>query len=125
MRAIGDKAHLMVDREHLEQITAGDRSLLRELVDLYAAHACIEWPILAGTAREGSRDEVRRLAHALKGSSLSLGAMATAKLLEYVEDRALLDDRETMEEAVEAARGAYERACGYLRRMARAAPEER
>lgn len=101
MRSTGDEAHLMVDRE---QLTAGDRSLLRALADLYTAHAGIEWPFLAGTARESSRGEVRRRAHALRGSPLSLRAMAPAKLLEQVEDRAWLDDRETMQQVNEAAR---------------------
>ena len=105
------------DEAQLREMAAGDRELMLELIDLYAGHAEIEWPMLVGAVREEEWEQVRLLAHAIKGSSMTIGAEMAARALQHVEESARAGGDDSLREAVEAARGAYVRACRQMQSL--------
>ncbi len=70
-----------IDRGHLKQMTFGDRSLERELLELFDRQAVI----LIARMRESDADAVATLAHTLKGSARGIGAAAVARAAEAAE----------------------------------------
>ncbi|MDJ0521931.1 MAG: Hpt domain-containing protein [Planctomycetota bacterium] len=107
--------------EQLRDMAGGDEELMRELVDLYTGHAEIEWPMLVGAVREEEWEQVRQLAHALKGSSMTIGAETAARHLQLIEESARGRTSDGLREAVESAQGAYVSACRKMRQMLAAA----
>ena len=107
--------------EQLRLMAGDDRELMQELIELYAGHAEIEWPMLLGAVREGAMEQIRALAHALKGSSLTIGAEVAARALQQVEESARGRSLDSLREAVEQARGAYVSACRQMRALLAAA----
>ena len=107
--------------EQLRDMTGDDVELMQELVDLYVGHAEIEWPMLIGAVREEEWEQVRQLAHALKGSSMTIGAEITARSLQLIEESARGRASDGLREAVEQAQGAYVSACRQMRQMLSAA----
>jgi len=109
------------DTEQLRVMSGDDRELMHELVELYAGHAEIEWPMPVGAVREGALDQIRSLAHALKGTSLTIGAEVAARALQQVEEAARGRSLDNLRDAVESARGAYSSACRQMRALLAAA----
>src|SRR5262249_62097055 len=70
-----------IDLVHLARMTFGDRSLEREVLQLFDRQA----PILMAKVHEGSRGAIGALAHTLKGSARGLGADRLAAAAEAVE----------------------------------------
>ncbi|WP_170984595.1 Hpt domain-containing protein [Rhodoligotrophos defluvii] len=66
-----------IDFEHLNQYTAGDKSLEAEVLRLFAETAAAAQAVLDTTS---SAEEWRRAAHKLKGSALAIGAWQLADL---------------------------------------------
>jgi HPt (histidine-containing phosphotransfer) domain-containing protein len=64
-----------IDRGHLARMTFGDRSLEREVLDLFDRQATI----LIGRMRGGEPAAVATLAHTLKGSAAGIGAGRVAQ----------------------------------------------
>jgi HPt (histidine-containing phosphotransfer) domain-containing protein len=65
-----DGAEAVIDRGHLSRMTFGDRSLEREVLDLFDRQAMI----LIERMRRGEPAAVASLAHTLKGSAAGIGA---------------------------------------------------
>jgi HPt (histidine-containing phosphotransfer) domain-containing protein len=70
-----------IDRSHLKQMTFGDRSLERELLELFDRQATI----LIARMRKSDPTAVAALAHTLKGSARGIGAGAVARAAEAAE----------------------------------------
>jgi HPt (histidine-containing phosphotransfer) domain-containing protein len=73
-----------IDRCHLKQMTFGDHSLERELLELFDRQAAI----LIARMREGDAGAVATLAHTLKGSARGIGAGAVARAADAAEQAA-------------------------------------
>jgi HPt (histidine-containing phosphotransfer) domain-containing protein len=70
-----------IDLVHLARMTLGDRSLEREVLQLFDRQA----RMLVARIREGSPAAAAALAHTLKGSARGIGAWRVARAAESVE----------------------------------------
>ncbi len=66
----------VIDRDHLARMTYGDRSLERELLELFDRQAGI---LLARMRDDSEAAAVAGLAHTLKGSAVGIGAVGVAE----------------------------------------------
>jgi len=71
----------VIDLVHLARMTLGDRSLEREVLQLFDRQATM----LVARARQGSREDIAAVAHTLKGSARGIGAGRVAGAAEAVE----------------------------------------
>ena len=74
-----------IDRGHLAAMTMGDRSLEREVLELFDRQAVL----LIERMRSGNSAAVASLAHTLKGSAFGIGAGRVASGAEAAETAAL------------------------------------
>ena len=72
----------MIDIEHLQRMTLGERELEREVLMLFVQQSTDLLARLEKLPREGAS-----LAHTLKGSALGIGAFAVAEAAESLERR--------------------------------------
>ena len=70
-----------IDRDHLRQMTLGDRSLAREVLTLFDRQA----EILIARVPEADNAAAAALAHTLKGSARGIGAWQVAQAAEMLE----------------------------------------
>ena len=70
-----------IDRGHLARMTFGDRSLEREVLQLFDRQA----DLLLARMRDRESSAVATLAHTLKGSAASIGASAVVQAAAAVE----------------------------------------
>jgi HPt (histidine-containing phosphotransfer) domain-containing protein len=70
------------DLVHLEQATAGDRALAREVLALFDGQAERLLEAIAAAADAGARSEA---AHTLKGAARGVGAQEVARAAEEIE----------------------------------------
>lgn len=70
-----------IDRSHLARMTFGDRSLERELLELFDRQAAM----LIARMRAGGPAAISPLAHTLKGSAAGIGAERVARAAEEAE----------------------------------------
>jgi HPt (histidine-containing phosphotransfer) domain-containing protein len=93
-----------IDLVHLARMTLGDRSLEREMLQLFVRQAAV----LLDRMEAADPDSVPSLAHTLRGSAQSLGAWRVAAAAEAVEraadDDALARARASLRAAVEETR---------------------
>jgi len=73
-----------IDRAHLTRMTYGDRSLERELLELFDRQATI----LLARMRDSDAAALAMLAHTLKGSAVGVGATGVAEAAAAAEDAA-------------------------------------
>jgi HPt (histidine-containing phosphotransfer) domain-containing protein len=76
-----------IDRQHLQRVTFGDRSLEHEVLQLFDRQA----ELLLGRMRDGGNGagaKIGALAHTLKGSAAGIGAGAVARAAEAAETAA-------------------------------------
>jgi HPt (histidine-containing phosphotransfer) domain-containing protein len=78
-----------IDIEHLARMTLGERSLEREVLELFGRQADILLPRI----RRGDLALAAASAHTLKGSALGIGAFGVAQAADAVE-RAQKSDRD-------------------------------
>ncbi|MEJ2378895.1 MAG: Hpt domain-containing protein [Pseudolabrys sp.] len=71
----------VIDRAHLAQMTFGDRSLERELLELFDRQAAM----LIARMRQSDPGVVATLAHTLNGSARGIGAGEVARAAEAAE----------------------------------------
>jgi HPt (histidine-containing phosphotransfer) domain-containing protein len=71
----------VLDRAHLQRMTLGDRSLEREVLQLFGRQA----ELLIGRMRVSAPAAVATLAHTLKGSAMGIGAGHVARAAEDIE----------------------------------------
>jgi HPt (histidine-containing phosphotransfer) domain-containing protein len=70
-----------IDRAHLTRMTFGDRSLEREVLQLFDRQA----ELLLARMRSGDPQALAALAHTLRGSASSIGADNVARAAQAVE----------------------------------------
>lgn len=88
------------DRTHFDAMTAGDRALQREVIDLFKGQAA-GWEAVLSPAQDW-----RGPVHTMKGSARGIGLMALAQACEETEAGAELGRvRAALSEALQALRG--------------------
>ncbi len=86
----------VIDRGHLARMTFGDRSLEREVLQLFDRQA----DLLLARMRSSAPQAVAALAHTLRGSASSIGANRVASAAEAVEQAAGGAERDTAMQAL-------------------------
>jgi HPt (histidine-containing phosphotransfer) domain-containing protein len=79
-----DAAGTAIDRHHLARMTFGDRSLEREVLQLFDRQAVM----LIERIRAGNPAAIASLAHTLKGSAAGIGASFVARSADEAENAA-------------------------------------
>src|SRR5262245_22145299 len=82
----------MFDRNHLREVTDGDAEFERELLDAYQSSAKQILSELRANLTTRDSAGIVRGAHALKGASLSVGAVSLAKCASEMETAARCGD---------------------------------
>ena len=104
-----------LDLVHLARMTLGDRSLEREVLQLFVRQAAM----LLGRMHGAEADAVAALAHTLRGSARGLGAWRVAGAAELVE-LSVGADPATLVASVSALRSAVEEAQAIIADLLRA-----
>ena len=78
-----------IDLEHLSRMTLGEKSLEREVLQLFDRQATM----LLARMKNGTAPAIGALAHTLKGSACGIGAWTVAKASEAVEQAAVSEPR--------------------------------
>jgi HPt (histidine-containing phosphotransfer) domain-containing protein len=86
-----------IDLVHLARMTFGDRSLEREVLQLFDRQASI----LMAKVQDGSRGAIGALAHTLKGSARGIGADRVASAAEAVERASASGNERELKAAVD------------------------
>ena len=73
------------DLTHLREITDGDRDLERDIIETYLSAAPTYLANLGKAAQQGDAEQLAKFAHALRGSSASIGAEPVRALAESLE----------------------------------------
>lgn len=89
----------VLDRDHLLEITDGDVAFERELLGTYRASVANLLARLRASLTDGELTQVIREAHALKGASLNVGAMAMGQCAGAIESAARDGDTARVYEA--------------------------
>lgn len=77
-----------INREHLNEITGGDEEFAQELLEEYLNSTGKLVEELDSIGDNPDCEKLRSLAHAIKGSSLSVGADSIAAAAKQIEDNA-------------------------------------
>ncbi len=93
----------------------GDDDVVTEIVDLYCADAVARTDEMGAALADGDAEGMRRVAHALKGSSQNVGATAVTRLCERIELQAVGDGLEEVRLLVGRLQGEVPRAAAALR----------
>ena len=90
----------LVDRKRIDELSLmdDDGSFLRELVDLFAQDSESSLKEIQSSLAAGDQANVKKLAHRLKGSALSIGASRLGALASEIE---LAPEEDLMSDAVE------------------------
>ena len=76
-----------IDLEHLSRMTLGEKSLEREVLQLFDRQAAM----LLARMKNGTAPAIGALAHTLKGSARGIGAWSVAKAADAVEQTAVTE----------------------------------
>jgi PAS domain S-box-containing protein len=110
------------DPTQLEQTTSGKDSLQMQVLERYLANLEPQIARLREAVTQGNHEEVKSLAHSLKGGSWTVGALAIADLFRRLESDANSMSDEALERAIESAEGAMaavrERIEGHMTTLA-------
>src|SRR5262245_47075529 len=117
--AVSESASLerAIDLVHLARMTFGDRSLEREVLQLFDRQASI----LMAKVHEGSRGAIGALAHTLKGSARGIGADRVASAAEAVERASASGSDRDLQTAVDRLAAAADEARGVIAELLQAA----
>ena len=77
-----------INREHLNEITGGDEEFAQELLEEYLNSTGKLVEDLGSIGDDPDCEKLRSLAHAIKGSSLSVGADTISAASKEIEDNA-------------------------------------
>lgn len=102
----------VIDLGHLSRMTLGERSLEREVLELFSRQADVLLPRIVS----GSRTHAAAAAHTLKGSAVGIGAWRVARAAEAVE----LAGAAELPAAVETLRAALDEAKATIAGLLRA-----
>lgn len=95
----GDAA--AVDLGVLEEATGGDRDLMEELARIYVADADLQLRALDDALQNKELDRLRKIGHALCGSSATVGAPRAAEIFRELEEAAKAGDAERIRRAID------------------------
>lgn len=104
----------ILDHAHLEDVCCGDTSLLAELVALYHEQGEGAFQQLMDAVAADDRASIRTVAHGLKGSSASIGAVQAAACFSDLEQTAPGGPAEVLPDLIERAAAAYKATCVAL-----------
>jgi len=107
-----------VDLGILRDATAGERDLMQELAELYVNDADLQLRALTDALESQETDRIRRIGHALKGASVSIGARPASAIFAELESAAAAGDLERIAKAIDRGRREFarvRRALGDLR----------
>jgi HPt (histidine-containing phosphotransfer) domain-containing protein len=89
---------LTIDDDHLGRMTLGDRSLEREVLEIFARQTTLTMERIAGAAAASS---AAAAAHTLKGSARGIGAWRVAQAAERLEQEVAAEgDRASLTAAI-------------------------
>ena len=77
---------MLLDTSVLQQSCGGDDEFARELFGEYHTRVLELLPLMQEKLSQGKLDELRKVAHEMKGSSLTLGASEIARLSRSIEE---------------------------------------
>jgi len=100
-------AQSVIDEDHLRKMTLGDRSLEREVLEIFARQTSVMLSRLV----EAEPARAAALAHTLKGSARGIGAWRVARATEQLEQAAGLCDWDALGLAI----SQLETACSEVR----------
>lgn len=92
----GERGQGIIDEAHLGRMTLGDRSLEREVLEIFARQTVLMLKRIAGA----DLALAAAAAHTLKGSARGIGAWRVAQAAEAVERAAGEDDDKTFSAAI-------------------------
>ena len=75
-----------INRAHLAEITGGDEEFAQELLEEYLKSTTELMEELGGLLESPDFEKLRSLGHAIKGSSLSIGADAVSEAARIIEE---------------------------------------
>ena len=85
-----------IDEEHLGRMTLGDRSLEREVLEIFARQSALMLARIVG----GERERAAAAAHTLKGSARGIGAWSVATAAERLEQAVAGGDDRALSAAI-------------------------
>jgi HPt (histidine-containing phosphotransfer) domain-containing protein len=109
-------ADRVIDLVHLTRMTLGDRSLEREVLQLFGRQATL----LVARARKGSPEDIAAVAHTLKGSARGIGATRVAGAAESLEIAAASGRESELSSAVDRLAAAADEASAVISDLLRA-----
>ncbi len=83
---------LTIDRERLHQICDGDGEFELELLQMLAADVTAQLPLLLEAIENQSVNELKNLAHYLKGATANLGINSMSSIALQLEEVAMNND---------------------------------
>ncbi len=92
---------MVLDQAVLQQSCGGDDEFARELFVEYHQRVLELVAEMTRSASAGQSDVIRKAAHELKGSSLTLGALQIAKLSKDLEDRCREGDSHNLVQSIQ------------------------
>lgn len=85
-----------IDEEHLGRMTLGDRSLEREVLEIFARQSALMLARIVG----GDQARAAAAAHTLKGSARGIGAWSVAQAAERLEAAVATGDNRALSAAI-------------------------
>ncbi len=119
--AAGDSGARILNLAQLEEISGGDEAFASELLGEFDRLLCDEVPKLLPALEDRRLDEVRSIAHALKGAGATIGAEACSKAAKDLEAACRNRDLRAAYESVSELEGQASRFLAWLESPARAA----
>lgn len=78
---------MLLDKSVLQQSCGGDEEFARELFGEYRQRVAELLEAMESALRAGKADDIRKGAHELKGSSMTLGAVSLAQISKDLEEQ--------------------------------------
>lgn len=107
---VSEPKPMTIDEDHLGRMTLGDRSLEREVLEIFARQITLTLRRIATAMPAG----VAAAAHTLKGSARGIGAWRVARAAERLEQAAASADEQAMRAAIVELQAAALEACAAI-----------
>ena len=101
-------------RDTLKNLHDATENIFYEILTIYIEDANKNINAMKEEISENNTEQLFRLAHTLKGSSMNVGAIVTAQLCEALEN-SLNNDQSNIESQVDLIRSAYEQSLPLLK----------
>ena len=98
-----------VDLGVLREATVGDRDLMQHLAEIYVTDADLQLRALDDALENKDSDRIKRIGHALRGSSLQVGANTMAAISEELEKMGKAGSLDGAPDAIARARAEFAR----------------